>query len=155
MSIRTTPTGTRGARTPSLPRWLSRFVQRRMSGHHRRKGDTFMGMDVLYLTTTGAKSGKRRETPVARFPDGEGAWLVVASLAGAARHPGWYHNIAAHPDRVRVEIGGRRFPAVPEQLEGGRREEAWRRIVAAQPRYAEYQEKTDRVLPVIRLTAVE
>jgi deazaflavin-dependent oxidoreductase (nitroreductase family) len=72
-------------------------------------------------------------------------------LGGAARNPGWYHNIAAHPDQVWIDIGGDRLHVTPEQLEGQRREEAWRRISASQPRYAGYQEKTDRVLPVLRL----
>jgi deazaflavin-dependent oxidoreductase (nitroreductase family) len=121
-----------------------------MIKQHRRKGDKFMGMDVLYLTTIGARTGEGRMTPVAYFPDGD-AWLIVASLGGAARNPGWYHNIAAHPDQVWIDIGGDRLHVTPEQLEGQRREEAWRRISASQPRYAGYQEKTDRVLPVLRL----
>jgi deazaflavin-dependent oxidoreductase (nitroreductase family) len=121
-----------------------------MIKQHRRKGDKFMGMDVLYLTTIGARTGESRMTPVAYFPDGD-AWLIVASLGGAARNPGWYHNIAAHPDQVWIDIGGDRLHVTPEQLEGQRREEAWRRISASQPRYAGYQEKTDRVLPVLRL----
>jgi deazaflavin-dependent oxidoreductase (nitroreductase family) len=121
-----------------------------MIKQHRRKGDKFMGMDVLYLTTIGARTGESRMTPVAYFPDGD-AWLIVASLGGAARNPGWYHNMAAHPDQVWIDIGGDRLHVTPEQLEGQRREEAWRRISASQPRYAGYQEKTDRVLPVLRL----
>ncbi len=115
-------------------------------------GDRFLGMDLLYLTTTGAKTGQQRVTPLARFPDGDGAWLVVASAAGSARHPGWYHNVAAHPDQVWIEMGGQRIRVSAEQLDGTRREEAWQRIVASQPRYAGYQRKTDRVLPVIRLS---
>jgi deazaflavin-dependent oxidoreductase (nitroreductase family) len=71
-----------------------------MIKQHRRKGDRFQGMDLLYLTTVGAKTGQKRQNPVSRFPDGEDSWLVVASSAGAARHPAWYHNIAAHPDQV-------------------------------------------------------
>lgn len=50
------------------------------------------------MTTVGAMTGERRETPVAWFPDGDQAWLIVASLGGSARNPGWYHNLAAHPD---------------------------------------------------------
>jgi deazaflavin-dependent oxidoreductase (nitroreductase family) len=150
MSFQKTTSGTRGARAPSMSGWPSRLVQRMMIKQHRRKGDKFMGMDVLYLTTIGARTGESRMTPVAYFPDGD-AWLIVASLGGAARNPGWYHNIAAHPDQVWIDIGGDRLHVTPEQLEGQRREEAWRRISASQPRYAGYQEKTDRVLPVLRL----
>jgi deazaflavin-dependent oxidoreductase (nitroreductase family) len=152
MSLPKTPSGTRGARNPSLPRWLSRFVARRMIASHRRKGDRFMGMDLLYLTTIGARTGEKRQVPVAYFPDGDEAWLIVASAAGAARHPGWYHNLAAHPDQVWIEVGGRRLRVTPEQLDGDRRQAAWQRIVAGQPRYAGYQRKTDRELPVIRLS---
>jgi deazaflavin-dependent oxidoreductase (nitroreductase family) len=122
-----------------------------MSNRHRRKGYKFMGMDVLFLTTIGRKTGQRRETPVAWFPDAEDAWLIVASAAGAARNPDWYRNLAAHPDQVWIDLPGKRaLPVTPEQLDGARRDEAWSRIVRAQPRYAKYQEKTDRLLPVLR-----
>jgi len=113
-----------------------------------------MGMDLLYLTTIGAKTGQKRLTPLGRFPDG-GSWLVVASLAGSAHNPSWYHNIAAHPDQVWIEVAGQRLRVTAEQLEGQRREEAWQRIVARQPRYAGYQRKTDRVLPIIRLSPAQ
>lgn len=119
---------------------------------HRRTGDRFQGMDLMYLTTVGAKSGAQRVTPIARFPDGDNAWLVVASNGGSARHPSWYHNLAAHPDQVWAEVAGRRFQAHVEQLSGERREDAWRRITASQPRFAGYQRTTDRDLPVLRLT---
>jgi deazaflavin-dependent oxidoreductase (nitroreductase family) len=152
MTFEKTPSGTRGGRVPPLPSFLMRFMQRAMIRQHRRKGDTFQGMDLLYLTTTGAKTGKQRQTPVAYVADGDDAWLVVASAGGAARHPDWYHNIAAHPDQVWIDVGGQHLRVVPEQLDGQRRDQAWQRITASQPRYAGYQKKTDRVLPVIRLT---
>ena len=71
----------------------------------QQSGDKFQGQDLLYLTTVGAKTGQKRQTTVARFPDGEDAWLVVASAAGSADHPAWYHNIAAHPNQVWIESG--------------------------------------------------
>ncbi len=146
-----TPAGTRGARVPGSPGRVSRWVGRWMSTQHRRKGYTFMGMDVLFLTTIGRRTDQRRETPVAWFPDGDNAWLIVASAGGSAHNPAWYHNIAAHPDQVWIELPRRRLQVLPEQLEGARREERWKRIVQAQPRYAKYQDKTDRLLPLIRL----
>ena len=152
MAIQKTPGGTRGARVPSASGRFAQFLARRMQARHRRKGDRMMGMDLLYLSTVGAKTGERRQTPVAWFPDGDDAWLIVASNAGAARHPGWYHNIAAHPDQVSIEVGGRTLRVAAEQLTGERRDAALRRIVATQPRYGGYQGKTDRELPVLRLT---
>jgi deazaflavin-dependent oxidoreductase (nitroreductase family) len=130
------------------------FVKNLLIKVHRRSGDRFMGMDLLYLTTVGAKTGQQRQSPVARFADGDGAWLVVASNGGSAKHPNWYHNLMAHPDQVWIEVGGRTVQATVEQLEGPRRDEAWRRIVASQPRFAGYEKKTTRALPVVRLTAV-
>jgi deazaflavin-dependent oxidoreductase (nitroreductase family) len=112
-----------------------------MSNQHRRKGYTFMGMNVLFLTTIGSKTGQRRVTPVAWFPDGDNAWLVVASAAGSANNPAWYHNLAAHPDQVWIELPQRQVQVTAEQLEGARREAAWQQIVQAQPRYARYQER--------------
>jgi deazaflavin-dependent oxidoreductase (nitroreductase family) len=151
MSFQKAPSGTRGARMPRLPSWLARWLTRMMIKWHRRTGNRFQGMKVVYLTTIGAKSGEKRQAPVAWFPDGE-AWLIVASGAGSARHPAWYHNIAAHPDQVWIDLNGEQIPVSVEQLDGDRRQAAWQGIAADQRRYASYQEKTDRVLPVLRLT---
>jgi len=109
-------------------------------------------MDLLYLTTVGAKSGEKRQSTVTRFADGEDAWLVVASYGGSAHHPSWYHNIAAHPDQVWIEFAGRQMRVTPVQLEGDERAHAWQRITESQPRYSGYQSKTDRAIPVIRLS---
>jgi deazaflavin-dependent oxidoreductase (nitroreductase family) len=128
------------------------FMKNVMIRMHKRTGDKFMGMDLLYVTTVGAKSGQERVSPVARFADGDGAWLVVASNGGADRHPNWYHNLRAHPDQVWFEVGGARVHAQVEQLDGERRRAALERIVAQQPRFAGYQQKTSRMLPVIRLS---
>jgi deazaflavin-dependent oxidoreductase (nitroreductase family) len=75
----------------------------------------------------------------------------VASAAGAAQNPSWYWNLAEHPDRLQIELGDGKIAVTAEQLTGEARERAWARITAAQPRYAKYQQKTDRELPVIRL----
>jgi deazaflavin-dependent oxidoreductase (nitroreductase family) len=150
-----TPAGTRGARAPRSPGPVGRRLGHWMSNQHRRKGYRFMGMDVLFLTTVGRRSGLPRETPVAWFPDGDGAWLIVASAAGAARNPDWYLNMSAHPDQVWVELPLRKLQVAAEQLDGTRRQECWLRIITAQPRYAKYQAKTDRILPVIRLAPAD
>lgn len=153
MSIDKPPAGTRGASKPPTSNPLAQLLGRAMQWLHRRQGDRFMGMDVLYLTTVGARTGQRRTTAVARLADGE-AWLIVASNNGAAVHPGWYHNLAAHPDQVWIELDGQTTRVEPEQLDGDERADAWRRIVASYPRFAGYQAKTDRHLPVLRLTPV-
>jgi deazaflavin-dependent oxidoreductase (nitroreductase family) len=151
MSFQRTPGGTRGVRTPpSNP--LTRLAMKGMTWWHRRSGDKFQGMDLLYLTTVGAKTGQQRQSTVSWFADGEDAWLIVASAGGAAHHPAWYHNIAAHPNQVWAEIGGQRIRVTPVQLDGEERASAWQRITASQPRYAGYQSKTDRPIPVIRLS---
>jgi deazaflavin-dependent oxidoreductase (nitroreductase family) len=74
-----------------------------MMKQHRRSWK-FLGMDLLFLTTVGRKSGQERVTPVAWFPQGDGTWLIVASAAGSAQNPAWYRNIAAHPDRLQIEL---------------------------------------------------
>jgi deazaflavin-dependent oxidoreductase (nitroreductase family) len=152
MAIEKLPGGTRGTRTP--PSLLSRITTPIMVRIHRRSGDRFGGMDLLYLTTVGARSGSRRTTPVARFDDGLGGWIIVASAGGAAQHPGWYHNVVAHPDQVQVEESGRAYRVRVDQLEGEQREEAWARVVQRVPRFQGYVTKTDRQLPVLRLTPV-
>jgi deazaflavin-dependent oxidoreductase (nitroreductase family) len=70
------------------------------------------------LATIGRTSGVERQTPVGWFPDQDGSWLIVASAAGAARNPAWYHNLAAHPDQVWIETAGRRVAMTAEQLHG-------------------------------------
>jgi deazaflavin-dependent oxidoreductase (nitroreductase family) len=145
-----TPAGTRGARQPragALMRWVNNMA----AGRIRRAGKV-MGLNALVLSTVGAKTGAQRSSPVGWFPGPDGSFLISASAAGAARNPAWYHNIAAHPDEVKIEVGGRTIPVTAEQLHGSERDEAWRQITAAAPRFAGYQQKTDRQIPVIRLT---
>lgn len=146
-----TPAGTRGARQPSglFFRWMNKVMSRRL----RRKGGKMMGFNALVLMTIGAKSGARRTNPVGWFPGHDGSWLIVASAAGAARNPAWYYNIAARPDEVQIEVDGRTIPVTAEQLYGPEREEAWQQITTAAPRFAQYEQKTDREMPVIRLAS--
>lgn len=143
--------GTRGARQPSNNigmRLINRVISRRI-----RKGGKLLGnTDGLVLTTIGRKSGQPRSTPVNYFPGQDGSWLIVASAAGAAKNPAWYHNIAANPDRVQIELPRRTVPVRAEQLHGAEREAAWHRITQASKRFADYASKTDRELPIIRLT---
>jgi deazaflavin-dependent oxidoreductase (nitroreductase family) len=144
-----TPAGTRGARQPRAG-LLVRWVNKTAASRFRRTGK-MMGFNGLILTTVGARSGAERTNPVGWFPGPDGSRLIVAAAAGAARNPAWYHHIAAHPDKVQIEVDGRRIRVTAEQLHGAERAEAWRQIAAAAPRFAQYQRKTDRELPVIRL----
>jgi len=147
-----TPAGTRGARQPRAG-LMYRWVNKMAAGRIRRTGKMVgLNFNALLLTTVGARSGAERTNPVGWFPGPDGSWLIVASAAGAARNPAWYHNAAAHPDQVTIELNGRTIPVTAEQLHGAERDEAWRQITAAAPRFAQYQGKTDRQLPIIRLT---
>ena len=119
---------------------------------HRRSGDRFAGMNLLYLTTVGARSGQLRTNPVARFDDGQGGWIIVASAGGTAGHPAWYHNVAAHPDQVWAEVSGTKQLVVVDQLEGEMRDRVWNLVVERAPRFKTYLTKTDRQIPLLRLT---
>jgi deazaflavin-dependent oxidoreductase (nitroreductase family) len=147
-----TRNGTRGARQPKAGR-LMKWFNARAAKRIRTKNGKFMGFNALVLTTIGAKSGTERVNPVGWFPTGDDdSWLIVASAAGAPKNPAWYYNIAAHPDKITIEMAGRRIPVTAEQLHGSEREEVWQRIAAATPQFGKYQVKTDRELPIIRLT---
>ena len=142
--------GTRGARQPSgrFLRWMNKWMMNRI----RRTGKApLMGFNALVVTTIGRKSGLERSTPVGWFPGKDGTWLIVASAAGAAKNPDWYHNLAAHPDRVQIEMAGRKVSVIADELHGKEREEAWQGIVTASPQFAKYREQTDREIPVIHL----
>ncbi|HEY3195728.1 MAG TPA: nitroreductase family deazaflavin-dependent oxidoreductase [Candidatus Dormibacteraeota bacterium] len=112
----------------------------------------FMGFPVLLLSTIGARSGKERTHVLGGFPDGPDAWLIVASKGGAPTHPGWFHNIANNPDKVWVQVGNRKFRAECESLTGTEREEAYAGVVKVAPQYGDYPKKTDREIPVLRVT---
>lgn len=148
-----TPRGTRGVPTPGILKPVMKLFNKYSSRQIRKSGKAFGTMPALVLTTIGAKSGQERTSPVAYFPDGDGKWLIVASYAGAASNPAWYYNIAAHPDRVRIEIDGRTVEVTAEELRGSERDAAWTQVTAASDRFAGYQEKTDRLLPILRLSA--
>ena len=145
-----TPHGTRGARQPGgkLMAWVNRWNMNRIRGNAKK----VMGMQALVLSTVGAKSGSPRHTPLAYFPDGANSWLIVASANGAAKNPAWYYNLAAAPDKARIEVDGTETPVTARQLHGAERDAAWQSITTAAPRFAQYQVKTDREIPVILLT---
>ena len=103
----------------------------------------------LLLTTIGARSGQPRTTPMMYIRDGD-RLLVVASNAGAQRHPDWYHNLVAHPE-VTVEVRAEIFDARARVIEGAERQQVWARIVGQYPFFADHQAKITRQIPVIAL----
>jgi len=115
-----------------------------------RVGGHWEGRDLLLLTTTGRKSGRKHVTPVVFTRDGD-RLLVYASKAGAPHHPDWYLNLVAAP-RVVVEVGPDRFEAVATPLEGEERDRQFAAQAARAPAFAEYAQKTTRVIPVVALT---
>ncbi|MEV8315631.1 nitroreductase/quinone reductase family protein [Streptomyces sp. NPDC059900] len=116
-------------------------------------GGPFEGGDLLLLTTTGAKSGTPRTTPLGYVRHGD-SLLIVGSNLGGPRHPDWYRNLLAHPV-VSVEIGSREFEALAVPAEGARRDELFGHVVRAEPGYGEYQARTARLLPVVVLERAE
>jgi len=112
----------------------------------------FVGRPVLILTTTGAKSGDRRETPLAYTRDGEDI-VIVASMGGAPRNPAWYHNLVAHP-RVTVELGGETFQADARVTGPDERRRLYDRHSEIFPGFRDYEARTERVIPVIVLKRV-
>ncbi len=104
---------------------------------------------VLLLHHTGARTGTERVNPLA-FRQVDGGWAIFASRAGADRHPDWYHNLVANP-QVGVELGGESFEADAVVTEGEERDRLFAAQVAAMPPFAEYEKKTSRRIPVVRL----
>ncbi|MCW2542660.1 MAG: cell entry protein [Frankiales bacterium] len=105
---------------------------------------------MVLLTTTGSKSGEPRTAPTLGMVDGDRV-VVVASNAGAPKHPAWYVNMQADPE-VTVEIGEQTFPARAVTLEGEERDRFYARITAAAPVFAEYRAKAaPREIPVVAL----
>ncbi len=107
------------------------------------------GSKILILTTTGRSSGEPRQMPLI-FGEHDGAYVLVASKGGAPDHPDWYKNLVANP-RVQVQVLADRFEAVARTAHGAEREELWELMTGEWPHYPEYQQKTDREIPVVVL----
>jgi deazaflavin-dependent oxidoreductase (nitroreductase family) len=113
-------------------------------------GGIWTGKSLLLLTTTGARSGTRRTNPLAYQQDGD-RLIVFASKAGAPTNPDWYYNLVAHPE-VSVEVGADTYDAIATVLTGEERDRLYAKQAEKSPNFAEYQEKTTRIIPVIALT---
>ena len=118
-----------------------------------KKANTLMdtGMPIVVVTTRGAKSGKVRKNPVMRVEHG-GEYALVASKGGAPENPEWFYNLVAHPDEVLLQDGPEAVPVSIREVTGDEKATWWERGVAAYPPYAEYQENTDRPIPVFIAT---
>lgn len=135
---------------PSPAQWIREQVELYESSGGTQ-GTTLWdtGLPVVIVTMRGAKSGKIRKIPLMRV-EHEGRYAAVASKAGFPRHPVWYFNLKSDP-RVELQDGSRRREMTARELTGDEKAQWWQRAVAAYPPYAEYQEKTDRVIPVFVL----
>lgn len=119
-----------------------------------KEAGRFPGSSLLILHTVGAKSGEPREAPMMYFTDGDGVY-VIASKAGTPENPAWYHNLVAHPE-VTVERGTAdgilKYDAIATPVERARRDELWAKFTQRAPGFAGYQEKTERIIPVVEIT---
>jgi deazaflavin-dependent oxidoreductase (nitroreductase family) len=138
-----------GEYEPSTADWVREQVER-YEATGGREANTLRdtGLPIAIFTTRGAKSGKVRKFALMRV-EHNGAYAMVASQGGAPKHPSWYHNLKAYPDQLMVQDGPEPFDAVARELEGEERQEWWDRAVAAYPPYAEYQQRTERLIPVL------
>ena len=112
-------------------------------------GGQFAGADLLLLTTTGAKSGQRRVSPLAYFRI-DGKLIIIGSFAGAPVNPAWVHNLRADP-AAHVEVGTDSFDVTARELPAAERDELFDKVAAAAPGFAEYQSNTRRVIPLFEL----
>ena len=140
----------------ALPKWIADHLQRYLdtdgADGHLWDSAPVGGpgpIPTLLLTTTGRRSGNPIVMPLI-YGEAGGNYVVVASKGGAPKHPGWYLNLAAHPD-VEVQILARRFRATARTASGAERAELWKQMAAIYPPYNDYQAKTDREIPVVVL----
>jgi deazaflavin-dependent oxidoreductase (nitroreductase family) len=144
-----------GEYEPSPSEWVRDQIER-----YERSGGTEAntlldtGMPIVVVTTRGQKSGKIRKTALMRV-EHDGEYALVGSMGGAPKHPVWVHNLRADPDAVMIQDGPEPFDARVREIDGDERDEWWARAVAAYPPYADYQNRTERRIPVFVATAVE
>jgi deazaflavin-dependent oxidoreductase (nitroreductase family) len=137
---------------PSPSEWVRNQVAEYEASSGQRANTLLdTGLPIIVFTTRGNKSGKVRKTPLMRV-EHDGEYALVASKGGAPEHPVWYYNLAAHPEAVLIQDGPEPFEVTVRQVTGDEKATWWERAVAAYPPYAEYQEKTEREIPVFVAT---
>jgi deazaflavin-dependent oxidoreductase (nitroreductase family) len=138
-----------GEYAPSTADWA-----RKQAEQYEASGGTIAGelrgLPVIVLTSVGAKSGKLRKTALMRV-EHDGEYLVVGSRGGAPENPRWVYNLRRHP-HVELQDGAEKHDYVARELDGDDRATWWERAVTAFPNYADYQAKTDRLIPIFSLT---
>jgi deazaflavin-dependent oxidoreductase (nitroreductase family) len=137
---------------PSPSEWVRDQVElyeRTGGAEGNTLGDT--GLPIVLVTTRGKHSRKIRKTPLMRI-EHEGEYVLVGSMGGAPKHPVWVHNLRADPEEVAIQDGPEPFPVTVREIEGDERATWWERAVAAYPPYTEYQERTERVIPLFLAT---
>jgi deazaflavin-dependent oxidoreductase (nitroreductase family) len=120
--------------------------------NHGRVGGPFEGAPLLLLHSVGARSGATRVSPVMYLADGD-RYLVFASKAGSDNNPAWYHNLIANPD-TKIEVGDRTVDVHATEVRGQERDDFYRQQATLYPGFAEYEQKTERVIPVLALEPV-
>jgi deazaflavin-dependent oxidoreductase (nitroreductase family) len=141
-----------GEYVPSSFDWVREQVEvYERSGGQQANTLLDTGLPVVIVTMRGNKSGKIRKIALMRV-EHKGEYALVASMGGAPTHPVWYYNLKAHPDEVVIQDGAEPFEARVRELTDDERAAWWDRAVAAYPPYAEYQERTDREIPVFIAT---
>ena len=130
---------------------FDRAIVNEFRSNQGRVGGPLANTPILLLHHIGAKSQLERVTPLAYTRRSDGRYVIVASNAGSPTHPGWYHNLKAHP-RVKIEAGTEAFWAHAEELNGPGRDAMWPELIAASPSLRDYQSKTRRQIPIVVLT---
>jgi F420H(2)-dependent quinone reductase len=138
-----------GEYEPSTWEWVRQQVEiyERSDG---REANTLRdtGLHIIVVTTRGARSGKLRKSPLMKVAHA-GEYALVASKGGAPDHPDWYRNLVADPTALMIQDGPEPWDAVAREVEGDERARWWDLAVRAFPPYAEYQQKTERLIPVL------
>jgi F420H(2)-dependent quinone reductase len=140
-----------GEYEPSPAEWVRNQVEQ-IESSGGTEGMSLRGMSVIIVTSRGARTGKVRKNPVMRV-EHDGRYAAVASMGGAPKNPVWYYNLVADP-HVEVQDGPVKQDMVARELSGDERAEWWERAVAAYPDYADYQTRTERVIPVFVLEPI-
>ncbi|HEV2812033.1 MAG TPA: nitroreductase family deazaflavin-dependent oxidoreductase [Solirubrobacteraceae bacterium] len=141
-----------GEYEPSPHAWVREQVEEyEASGGTRANTLRDTGLPVVVVTSRGKRTGKLRKNPLMRV-EHEGEYALVASKGGDSQHPVWYHNLKADPEAVTIQDGPEPFDVRVREVSGDERAEWWERAVAAFPQYAEYQERTERQIPVFVAT---